>query len=318
MRTFLALSLLASAVVAERQLVVKNKCDFELWPAVLNTFADGAYTGPRGWSASPGSSKTLTIPEKWNGRVWARRGCSFRNDGSGSCLAGDCGGGLECDDATMGWANLFEVNLESWNGMDFWDLSDVPGFTVPMSAVPSDSSCAAVNCPKDILNECPEALRIYDTDGKTVITCLSACMAGVNAGDDSANCCSGTFNSLDACKSSDVDYYDLFKDRCANTYAVPYDSRPGSPTVDQACSAANRPSYTITFCPSGSGENASSASAASSASSTGMVISRIPASSSTSQAAAETTTAAAAAETSAVVGATSTCRKRKHVKAPKH
>ncbi|GAA5976835.1 hypothetical protein JCM11641_000885 [Rhodosporidiobolus odoratus] len=285
MRSILTLSFLSGCALAARELAIKNECDFELWPAVLNTFEDGQYTGPRGWVAPAGYTKKVTIPEKWNGRVWARRGCTFDSDGSGSCLAGDCGGGLECKDATMGWANLFEVNLDSYSGLDFWDISAVPGFTVPMSVVPSSKDCDAVVCSKDLNPTCPEALRVYDTDGKTVITCFSACMAGVNAEGDNPNCCSGAFNDLDTCKSADVDYYNFFKDGCENAYAVraaaiasiqqydlpafpylqyPYDSRPNSPTVDQACSADSKPSYEITFCPDGKGSGSASSTAASS------------------------------------------------------
>ncbi|BGP12736.1 hypothetical protein JCM10213v2_000653 [Rhodosporidiobolus nylandii] len=202
----LALPLLSVGALASRKLIIKNECSFEIWPAVLNTFSDGGYSGPRGWHAKPGSSKTVTVPEHWNGRAWARRGCSFDSKGKGSCLSGDCGGGLECEDATMGWANLFEVNLESYAGQDF------PGFNVPMSVVPGDSSCDAVVCSKDLLATCPKELRVYDSDGKTVINCLSACMADIygigGKFDNSMNCCAGQYNSLEKCVSSKVDYYE--------------------------------------------------------------------------------------------------------------
>ncbi|GAA5925754.1 hypothetical protein JCM10213_008875 [Rhodosporidiobolus nylandii] len=229
----LALPLLSVGALASRKLIIKNECSFEIWPAVLNTFSDGGYSGPRGWHAKPGSSKTVTVPEHWNGRAWARRGCSFDSKGKGSCLSGDCGGGLECEDATMGWANLFEVNLESYAGQDcatpfvssfslltprsvnpllVWDISAVPGFNVPMSVVPGDSSCDAVVCSKDLLATCPKELRVYDSDGKTVINCLSACMADIygigGKFDNSMNCCAGQYNSLEKCVSSKVDYYE--------------------------------------------------------------------------------------------------------------
>ena len=40
-----------------------------------------------------------------------------------------------------------------------------------------------------------------------VIGCLSACMAGINAQDPSVNCCSGKYNSMEACYSEEVDFY---------------------------------------------------------------------------------------------------------------
>ncbi|GAA5850215.1 hypothetical protein JCM8547_001045 [Rhodosporidiobolus lusitaniae] len=302
MLSLVVLAALASTALADRSLTINNECSYELWPAVLNTFEDGGYTGSRGWHAAPSSSKTVTLPEKWNGRVWARRGCDFDDSGAGSCLAGDCGGGLQCEDATMGWANLFEINEDSYAGNDFWDISAVPGFTVPMSVVPGDSSCDSVVCSVDLNPSCPEELRVYDTDGTTVITCLSACMAGIAAGENSANCCSGTYNSLDACLSSDVDYYDFFKSGCENAYN--YRTRVGSPTVDQSCTAAN-PSYTITFCPSISGNSSTSYSSSSTAGKSTEVSSFASSSSKTSTTAqaVETTTSTAA---TSIVEASST------------
>lgn len=45
-----------------------------------------------------------------------------------------------------------------------------------------------------------------DADGN-VIGCLSACMAGISAQDPSVNCCSGKYNSMEACHSEEVDFY---------------------------------------------------------------------------------------------------------------
>ncbi|GAA5902168.1 hypothetical protein JCM5296_006619, partial [Sporobolomyces johnsonii] len=123
MHIFLALSLFALTALADRSLIITNDCAYTVYPAVLNTLVGGGYTGPRGWEAAAGSSNTVSIPDTWNGRVWARRGCTFDSTGAGSCVAGDCGGGLECADATTGWANWLEMNLNSWAGMDFWDIS---------------------------------------------------------------------------------------------------------------------------------------------------------------------------------------------------
>lgn len=48
----------------------------------------------------------------------ARRACSFDANGKGSCVTGDCPGGLECDDNTIGWVNVGEFNLNAWGGND--------------------------------------------------------------------------------------------------------------------------------------------------------------------------------------------------------
>lgn len=76
------------------------------------------YKGIRGWEAPPGHTQTLSLPSNWNGRIWPRRDCSFDSNGKGSCLSGNCGSGLDCEDADEGFLSLGEFNLDSWNGQD--------------------------------------------------------------------------------------------------------------------------------------------------------------------------------------------------------
>ncbi|GAA6001929.1 hypothetical protein JCM10207_002384 [Rhodosporidiobolus poonsookiae] len=252
----LVFACVAASLVSGRQLTITNNCDYTIWPAVAGTNANSGYNGLRGWEAQKGHSETVEIPDTWNGRVWPRRGCTFAADGSGSCIAGNCAAGLNCADQTMAWeANLFELNTNAYGGNDFWDYSLVPGFIAPMGIVPSGSGCASVVCPTDLNADCPDdRLKKYDTDGTTVIACMSACMAGIDAGTDSNNCCSGAFLDISTCLSSGVEFYSYFKDSCPNAYAYPRDSRPAAekaPTVDQTCASASKPNYEITFCPSG-------------------------------------------------------------------
>ncbi|GAA5835208.1 hypothetical protein JCM11251_006644 [Rhodosporidiobolus azoricus] len=276
----LVLLLSAALVAADRQISIENRCDYTIWPAVSGTLQNSGYTGeppirflvgsvalltlrplqtgPRGWEAAPKSAPVVvTIPESWNGRVWPRRGCNFDANGAGSCLAGNCPAGRDCADDTMGWANLLEMNLNQPSGNileDFWDISAVPGFVAPMSVTLSDSSCHAVTCSTDLNPNCPTPLRIMD--GSNVIGCLSACMAGVNAGDNSPNCCSGSFLSHEACQPQMVDYYDYFKQGCPEAYAYPRDERANDPNavkVVYTCPSASAPSYTVVFCPDAAG-----------------------------------------------------------------
>ncbi|GAA5876282.1 hypothetical protein JCM1840_003605 [Sporobolomyces johnsonii] len=234
----------------DRTFTIKNNCNYALWPAVTNYGANSGYTGSRGWEAAAGNSTTITIPSPWNGRIWARRDCTFDSSGSGSCVTGNCDGGLECDDQTIGYVNVGEFNLDSWGGNDFWDISCVPGWTVTMSIEPD--GCDSVVCATDLNPDCPDdKMKQTDSDGN-VIGCLSACMAGINAETPSMNCCSGDLNNLTTCVSSGVDYYSVLKPYCPHAYWYPYDSRPNYPEVDYACSAAKNPSYTVTFCPTGS------------------------------------------------------------------
>ncbi|GAA6014267.1 hypothetical protein JCM8202_005217 [Rhodotorula sphaerocarpa] len=244
-------SAVADLVAAQRTFVVVNKCSETLWPAVINFVnpSSNLYKGIRGWEAPPGHTQTLSLPSKWNGRIWPRRDCSFDSNGKGSCLSGNCGSGLDCEDADEGFLSLGEFNLDSWNGQDFYDLSFVAGFNVPMSIAPD--GCQELKCSDDINAICPDKrMKQFDSDGK-VIGCLSACMAGINAQESSMNCCSGKYSPIPKCVPSGVDYYSVFKPICPSAYWYPRDSRDGNPVVDWACPIKNSPKYVITFCPPG-------------------------------------------------------------------
>ncbi|GAA6063453.1 hypothetical protein JCM10212_002536 [Sporobolomyces blumeae] len=236
----------------DRTFTIRNNCDYPLWPAVTNYGTTSRqYTGTRGWQAEAGSEKEIKVPSPWNGRIWARRGCSFDSNGKGTCVTGNVDGGLEVDDQTIGFVNVGEFNLDSWGGNDFWDISCVPGWTVTMAVEPEPDECQSVICAADLNDSCPDdRMKQKDSDGN-VIGCFSACMAGISAQDPSMNCCSGEYNSVDACKSEEVDFYDVLKPLCQNAYWYPYDFQPNTPTVDWACPSAKDAAYEITFCPDG-------------------------------------------------------------------
>ncbi|GAA5898945.1 thaumatin family protein [Sporobolomyces salmoneus] len=243
--------LLIAPLVLSKSLIVTNNCPYTVWPVISNTNIGGGYTGMRGWEAPPGDFHVAEIPSVWNGRIWARRGCSFDENGNGDCLAGGCpNGALECGDQMMGKeGNLVEMNLnDQRGGLDWYDISAVPGFILPITLVPGDSKCESVHCTKDLNPTCPDdRLKVID-NGET-IACKSACFAGVNAGDNSANCCSGSFLSHEACKPEMVDFYSFFKDGCPAAYAYPRDEDPTNvrPRVVFTCDTSV-PWYRITFC----------------------------------------------------------------------
>lgn len=82
-------------------LLVTNRCPDTIWPGISTQSGDG----PRenGFKLEPGETKNQTVSEDWQGRVWGRTNCSFRDDGSGpaegrgkACYSGDCNGILNC------------------------------------------------------------------------------------------------------------------------------------------------------------------------------------------------------------------------------
>ena len=95
--------ILASAALVSagsRHFKVENKCSYTIWPAVY-TPGGSSYPGIEGgWVAEPGSVREFDVADNWTaGRIWARTYCNFDGAGQGSCLTGNCLGGLVCDQA---------------------------------------------------------------------------------------------------------------------------------------------------------------------------------------------------------------------------
>lgn len=73
----------------------------------------------------------------------------------GKCQTGDCGGRLECDGiGATPPTSLFEITLGAGNDKDFYDVSMVDGYNLPLIAAPSGvyGACNATGCASDINN----------------------------------------------------------------------------------------------------------------------------------------------------------------------
>jgi len=101
-----------------------------------------------------GQSIKLTTGPGWSGRIWARTGCKFDTTGVGRCQTGDCGGRLECEgNGAAPPTSLFEITLGAGNGQDFYDVSMVDGYNLPLLALPRGvygGACNATGCITDI------------------------------------------------------------------------------------------------------------------------------------------------------------------------
>lgn len=89
----------------------------------------------------------------WSGRIWARTGCTFDEFGVGKCQTGDCGGKLECNgNGATPPTSLFEITLGKGNDKDFYDISMVDGYNLPLLATPRPSfgACNATGCISDV------------------------------------------------------------------------------------------------------------------------------------------------------------------------
>lgn len=213
-----------------------NGCRHPVWPGIQPN-AGKPILAKGGFELPPNTTYTLQLPPAWSGRLWGRHGCTFNATGQGHCATGDCGDALFC--AGLGGtppATLAEITLGE--EQDFYDVSLVDGYNLPMSITPLQGSgkCSSVGCVRDLNSICPVGLQILSQDKTRVVACKSACLAY----NSPKYCCTGRFGSPQSCKPTA--YSRIFKAACPNAYSYAYDD----PTSIATCTAAN---YLITFCP---------------------------------------------------------------------
>lgn len=238
----LALLALGGQLGETRRMTVYNNCPFTIWPAIFTQ--DSAKGKPDGVAANGGwelgsyQVSHFNVPDNWEaGRIWARQACDFKKPDVESCYTGSCIGGLNCKFPGVPPATLAEFTLNQ-AGVDHYDVSLVDGLNLPMKI--SAPNCPTAGCFVDLNPQCPDPLRVRNSDGYTV-ACHSACkkLGGEH------NCCSGSKSTPANCPKSGVQYYDYFKSRCPATYVYAYDESSG--TALFTCGGG--PTYTVTFCP---------------------------------------------------------------------
>ncbi|RWW16261.1 hypothetical protein GW17_00019868 [Ensete ventricosum] len=214
------------------------ECGETVWPGILSN-AGTPQLESTGFELPVTSSRSFQAPSGWSGRFWARTGCSSTG-GSWSCATGECGSGqVECNGAGAAPpATLAEFTLApSSAGQDFYDVSLVDGYNLPMVVEASgragaSGECAATGCVVDLNRMCPVELRAAQGEA-----CRSACEAFGTP----EYCCSGAFASPATCRPSS--YSQMFKAACPRSYSYAFDD----PTSTFTC--AGEADYTITFCP---------------------------------------------------------------------
>ncbi|KAL9393920.1 hypothetical protein Peur_013205 [Populus x canadensis] len=218
-----------------------NKCNYQVWPGMLSN-AGTPQLPTTGFVLQPGESNSISFPESWSGRLWGRTLCTQDSTaGKFSCLTGDCGSStLECSGGGAAPpATLAEFTLNGADGLDFYDVSLVDGYNLPMLITPQSGTggnCTATGCVVDLNNACPNELKVIDSGNGENLACRSAC----DAFGDPEYCCSGAYATPDACKPSS--YSQFFKNACPRAYSYAYDD--GTSTF--TCAGAD---YVITFCP---------------------------------------------------------------------
>ncbi|KAI9157237.1 hypothetical protein LWI28_018939 [Acer negundo] len=222
---------------------ITNNCPYTIWPGTLA--GSGTPQLPTtGFELLSGASVRIASVPGWSGRIWARTGCKFDQSGTGPCQTGDCGGRLQCDgNGATPPASLFEITIGAGNEKDFYDVSIVDGYNLPIVVQPrgvygSAGTCNATGCASDINMGCPKELQVVGGDG--VVACKSACEAfGLDQ-----YCCSGQFANPTTCTPSF--YSSIFKRACPRAYSYAFDD--GTSTF--TCKAYD---YAIIFCPTSNG-----------------------------------------------------------------
>ncbi|KAM1003990.1 hypothetical protein ACFX2I_004237 [Malus domestica] len=216
-----------------------NKCPNTVWPGTL-TGGGGPQSLSTGFELASGASTSLTVQAPWSGRFWGRSHCSTDSSGKFKCSTGDCGSGqIPCNGAGASPpASLVELTLATNGGQDFYDVSLVDGFNLPIKLAPRGGSgdCKSTSCAANINTVCPAELSDKVSDG-SVIGCKSACLA-LN---QPQYCCTGAYGTPDTCPPTD--FSKVFKKQCPQAYSYAYDDKSSTFTC------FGGPNYEITFCP---------------------------------------------------------------------
>jgi hypothetical protein len=151
-----------------------------------------------------------------------------------------------------------EFTLDSFDGMDFYDVSMVNGYNLPMfintfggkkpdpissnGCITRPASAGPSGCIHDVNATCPAVLQKKDASGN-VIACNSAC----NVFHTDQYCCRGAYISAAKCDPINwpVNYAKPFKDAIPFAYAFNTDDRSSTFTCKPI--APTECNYRVTF-----------------------------------------------------------------------
>jgi hypothetical protein len=208
-----------------RKLYINNMCTYDIWTFGL----------PNGTTKiAAGALQVFGWSNKFSGRVWPRSGCT------------GTGNNPKC--AQTGNDTLAEFTLNAGMKDDWYDISLVDGFTIPLTILQLDGkwtpdpayvpggkllgsgSCGSPVCAVDLLKNCPAAQQKKDAMGN-VVECVNGMSTNGGKG------------------PTPVTSY--MKMGCPTSYTFPFDD-PQSlftcPSVEQNAGVGAR-DYEIVYCP---------------------------------------------------------------------
>jgi Thaumatin family len=229
-----------SVVAGGRTLTLVNRTRETIWPAAW----PGSVSGRTGWTLPAGKSLSITVSDTWNARLWGRTGCHLGATGHGHCQTGDCGGRYQC----RGWgqipATLAEYDMDSYNHLDFYDVSMVDGSNLPMyitsthgqtrNRISADGCQQGHGCTSTV--KCPMALQVHR--GGRLVACISPCARFHT----DRYCCSGRYaKGCSPTRTWPIDYARVFK------RAEPYAYSWSGDDATSVFTCAGGCDYRITF-----------------------------------------------------------------------
>ncbi|KAI9284122.1 briggsae CBR-THN-1 protein [Umbelopsis sp. AD052] len=226
MRLFLTalvlLGLCLNVTVASKKLAFHNKCKQTVTAGLLGN-------GVQYYNLQHDESHTVVLSNTWAGRAWGRYKCYNNKQRSNATQCGAPG--------TPNPASLAEFAFGAYAGLDFYDLSMVDGYNLPIKISPIGAKqgsnkydCGSPTCSN--LPQCPSTLTVKGSDGK-LLGCQSDCS---KYGGDKFCCGAGV-------KNCGGPYAPMIKKKCPTAYSYASDD----PTSTFTCKTSH--GYTITFCP---------------------------------------------------------------------
>lgn len=243
----LCITLLASWSIAH-EIRTHNRCPFTVWVGTLGNANKPAPEGG-GYQLNQWQTRSVFVSRGWGGRIWGRTNCN----GAGHCETGDCGNRIQCNGAGgIPPVTLAEFTFDGWGNQDYYDVSLVDGYNLPMQIRPIAGTfrregggkydCNVAGCNADLNARCPNELAIRNSGGWPV-ACKSACMHF----NTDEYCCRGAHNTPQTCKSSmwPRNYPQIFKSACPDAYSYAYDDTSSTFT----CHGNPESGYEVVFCP---------------------------------------------------------------------
>jgi len=169
------------------------------------------------------------------GSVWDKTGC---NNNGKNCVTGESPPGGR---TTLQAVTLAEFGLDKYIGLDFYDMSLVDGFNLPMAISPNNvvngDRCRELKCNFNF-NVCPNQRNFREVVGGKMVACKSAC----SALREPKYFCTPPYTE-GVCQPTE--YSKIFKQQCPDAINYAYDTKSSY----FACKGRGKSGYEVVFCP---------------------------------------------------------------------